>query len=174
MDVIILDKNCIKLKGKTTSILINPSDSMNKSEAEAVIVPATYQGQSFPKVEGLRIIIKGPGEYEVNGVKITAFSGASDLVSFVDMDGLKILAGNGLSIEKIQDKIEECHIAVINADSEFNYSVLSTIEPRVILVYGEKKGEVAKQVGKDNPEKVSKFSTTYEKLPAELQMLLLE
>ncbi len=174
MDVVVLGKNTLRVKGKNSSIIINPSQSTNKTEADAVLVLNSYEDYSDKKIEGFRIVIKGSGEYEIGGAKISAIRADERLVAKLDVDGIKILISNGISLEKVQDKVDECDILLINADSDFNHSVVTSFEPSIVLIYGEKSEDVIKSLGKNGSEKVTKFSTTLEKLPSEMQVYLLE
>lgn len=173
MDVILLGQKSIRVKGKNSSIIVNPTLSINKVEADAILVTEDDENFSDKKVEGFRIILRGPGEYEINGAKVSAIKVEGKMVAKLDVDRVKVLISNGLSLEKVQDKIDECDILLINADSDFNHSVVTSFEPSVVMVYGEKSEDVAKSLGKDSSEKTTKFSTTFEKLPSEMQVYLL-
>ena len=173
MDVVQLSQNTLRIKGKNASIVVNPTISISKTEADAIVLLSSYVDQSFAKIEGSRIIVQGPGEYEINGVKISTTRVNQDLVARIEIDGLKLLVGSGSLIEQIQDKIEECEIGVINADNNFNYSVLTSLEPSVLIIYGQKKEEAVKSLGKDTSIKFSKYSTTADKLPEEMEVILL-
>lgn len=173
MDVILLNQNTLKIKGKASSLVVNPNSSTNKTEANAILLLSSYSDQKFGKIEGAHITIKGPGEYEVNGMKISATSVGQELVAKIDVDDLKLLLGSGSAIEKVLDKIEECQVAVVGSESEFNHSTLTKLEPKVLIVYGDKQEDVAKSLGKDNAIKAIKYSTTAEKLPEEMEVVLL-
>ncbi len=173
MDVILLNENTLKIKGKNASIIINPSTSTSKTEADAIILLKSDLSFNPDKIEGSRITIKGPGEYEISGVKISTTRVEEDQVARVDVDNVKVLVGNGSAIEKIHDKIEEAQVVVINSDEEFNHSILTSLEPNVLLVYGAKRTEVAKSLGKDEAASASKYSTSSDKLPAEMEVILL-
>lgn len=173
MDVTLLNKNTLRVKGKTASLIIDPTSSLAKTEADAILLLGDYADQGSGKVDGARITIKGPGEYEVGGIKVSATRVGKELVASLDVDGLKLLVGKGSTIEEIHDRIEECQIAVINSESEFNHSFLTSLEPNALLIYGDKKEEVVKSLGKTDAAKASKFSTTSEKLPEEMQVVLL-
>ena len=110
----------------------------------------------------------------MSGVKILTTRVGDSLVARVDVDSVKLLIGSGISIEKIHDNAPECDVAVINSDKDFNQGVLTSLEPKVLLIYGEGKEEVVKSLGKSEASKLSKFSITSEKLPAEMQVFLLE
>lgn len=173
MDVIILGQKSIRIKGKNSSIVLNPTLSISKAEADAILVTEDDENFSDKKVEGSRITLRGPGEYEINGAKVSAIRVEEKMVAKLDIDRVKVLIGNGISLEKVQDKIEGCDILLIYADSDFNHSVVTSFEPSVVMIYGEKSEDVAKSLGKDSPEKTAKFSTTFEKLPSEMQVYLL-
>ena len=173
MDVILIGPKSIKLKGKKSSLVVNPTSNISKTDTEGVLVLGDYEEKSFSKLEGQRIIISGPGEYEVNGAKISAIKDNGGLACVVDLDGVKVLVGSGKGIEKIYDKIDNCNVVVVWAEDDFDHGVLPKIEPNVILIYGSKSQEVGKSLGKDSIDKVIKFSTTHDKLPEDLQVFLL-
>ena len=142
MDIILLDKNTLRIKGKNASFVVNP-DSSIKTETDAVVLLG-FSDSVFPKITGSRITIKGPGEYEVNGIKISASAVGKSLVASTEIDGIKLLIGSGDSIGRREDNIPECDIAIVSADSDFNQAILTSLEPKVLLVYGENKEKVAK------------------------------
>lgn len=174
MDVMLIGKNSLRIKGKNASFVVNPDSSVGKTEADAIVLLTAHSDQIFPKIQGSRITIKGPGEYEISEIKISTTKVDWNLVARADVDAVKLLVGSGESIEKIHDKIEECDIAIVNSDTDFNQAVLTSLEPKVLLVYGDNKEGVAKSLGKSEATRVSKFSTSLEKLPSEMEMVLLE
>lgn len=173
MDVMLLGKNTLRIKGKNASFVINPDSLTSKTETDAIVLLGTNSGSTFPKIEGSRITIKGPGEYEISGIKISTTAVGQNLVANAEVDGVKLLIGSAESIERIHDNTPECDIAIVGSDTEFNQAVLTSLEPRVLLVYGDNKEAVAKSLGKSEAVKASKFSATSEKLPEEMQLVLL-
>ncbi len=173
MDIALLNPNTLRIKSKNASIVVNPTSSTNKTEADAILLLTIYAKEGLAKIEGSRITIKGPGEYEMGGIKVSTTRVGQELVARVDVDGVKLLIGSGSTIEEIHDKIEECEVAVINSEGSFNYSILTTLEPSVLIVYGDKKEDVAKSLGKDSAIRTSKYSTTSDKLPQEMEVVLL-
>ncbi len=173
MDIMILPGDGLRVKGKNSTLVLNPTVATTKTEADGVILLDKFLSFNDSKIEGSRIRIIGPGDYEVGGAKITAISVFEKLAVRIDIDNVKILIGNGEAIEKIQDKVEDSDILVVNADMKFNYSTLASLEPKVLMVYGELKDEVGKSLGKENAEKMNKYSVTKDKLPSELQFILL-
>lgn len=172
MDVILLGKNSIRVKGKKSSFVIDPTTELGKTEADAAINLSNLPSFSAAKLDGSRVTFSGPGEYEVGGVKMSLLPAVGERVGFFDIDYISVLAGSGAAIEKVQEKAESADIVVVNANGEFNYSILATLEPKVLIVYGDKKDEVKKALGKEG-EVMSKFSTAKEKLTDEMQLVLL-
>lgn len=172
MDIILLGKNSIRIKTKKSSFVIDPTTELGKTEAEAAIKLSNVSNFSAAKLEGSRVTFSGPGEYEVGGVKMSLIAAGNECVGFFDIDNMSLLAGSGAALEKVQEKAENADIVVVNADAEFNYSVVTSLEPKVIVVYGNNKEEVKKVLGKEG-EVMSKFSTGKEKLADEMQLILL-
>lgn len=172
MDIALVGPDSLKLKGKKSTVIVNPTSKISKTEAETIIVLGAYEDKNFSKVDGSRIVIDGPGEYEVNGIKVSVVRSGEELASLVDIDNVKVLVGGGAAIEKVHDKVDNCNIVVVYADKDFDHTALTSIEPNVILVYGSKKEEVAKSLGKSD-SRTNKFSATSEKLPEDLQVFVL-
>lgn len=173
MDVISIGPKSLKLKGKKSTLIVNPTSSISKTEAEGILLLGDYEDKNFSKVEGSRIVINGQGEYEVSGTKISAIKRDDKIGYVVDLDNVKILIGEGKQIEKIYEKVENCNVVVVFTNEEFDYGVLPKIEPNVILLCGDRKDEVSKSLGKDSAEKINKFSSTSDKLPEDIQVFLL-
>src|SRR3989344_8302726 len=117
MDIALLDQKAIKVKGKSSAIVIDPNTSTLKVEANAIIMLEDSADFSDKKIEGSRITVKGPGEYEIGGAKISGIKIGEKLVVRIDIDGVKVLVGSGASIEKISDKIDASEVIIINSDS---------------------------------------------------------
>jgi hypothetical protein len=173
MDIILLDKKTIRVKGKKASVVINPTSSISKTEAESAIYLDNSSDLSNTKIENLRITIKGPGEYEVNGVNVSVINSDGENVAFLDTDKIKITVGKGAVVQKVIEKAENSDIAVIDVNSEFDYAELTKLEPKVLIVHGQFKDEVKKTLGKDDAESTTKYSITSDKLPSEMQLVLL-
>lgn len=171
MDVFILGEKSIRIKGKKGSFVIDPDLSIGKTEADAAIKLASDESFSINKLEGVRVTFSGPGEYEVGGIKMLIMRSGNESAAIFNVDNLNILIGSGSVLEKIQDKVESPDIVIVNANLEFNYSVVTAFEPKVIIVYGDKKDEVKNTLGKEG-EKTTKFSVTKEKLSDEMQLIL--
>ena len=78
MDIALLPKNSLKIKIKKTSIMVDPNKEMPKTDTDAVIALNGNIDES--RVNGYRVLINGAGEYEVGGLKISAFRATDDLI----------------------------------------------------------------------------------------------
>ena len=165
MDIVLLDKASIKLKTRNATFVINPTSVIPKTEASASL---SFEGKpDTSKIEGSRVSISAPGEYEISGIKITGIRSNGKTAYLVDGDGLKLLFGKFSSLESLEN-FPEIHIGVFDVDT-FKDNVLIKIEPRVTLLYGEARDTALKELCKN--EKISKYSITLEKLPEENQVI---
>ena len=174
MEVAIIGEKTLRIKSKNSTVIIDPAKNINKIQADATIYTSLNGSLTGAKIEGSRIDIKGPGEYEIGGIKVEGIKVDGDLAVVLEVEGVKLLIGSGKEVKEIHDKIGAFHVAVINADSDFEYSSLTSLEPNILIVYGNKREDVKKFLGKTDIGKASKFSITIDKLPQEMQMVLLE
>ncbi len=167
MEISTLSKSSIRIKGKTSILVVDPE---NKIDSNAVLL--LDPNNNFDKSEG--ILIKGPGEYETGGVKITGIKGETGLAYNITIDNLTILLGNLSTLEKIHTKLKESNILIVNSNEVIEATFLTGLVTNAIIFYGEKSAETAKSFGKENVSSVSKYVTTIDKLPAEVEAMILE
>lgn len=170
MDVTLLEKNSLKIRGKHAGLVVNPAV---KTTADAVLL----LGQApldISKAEGQRLVIEGPGEYEVSGVKVSSFGNKRDLAYEISMDGLDVFLANGETLKKSHDAKRECQVLILHADSIIDQSLIAALSSSLVILYGEKAEEVAKTLGKEplGPTE-KKFSITSDKLPEEMKVAVL-
>lgn len=173
MEISYISPNCIKIKGKHSSLIIDPSsDLRSKVGADAIVLLCNFNDFNPNKIEDYRVLIKGEGEYEIAGIKISAARVDNNLIYNCQIDGINLLLAKTSTLEGIVDKLKEYEITVLNAESEINESLITSLEPKVALFYGEKAKEALKILGKEI-KPVSKYVTTREKLPEETEVVLL-
>lgn len=172
MDIQILSGESLKLKTKKTTLIIDPNLSIPKSDADAIV--AFDKNLEISKVANHRLLINGVGEYEVGGLKISSAKIGSGLMFSFGLENLEtaLIKASFLS-EASLDKIKNYDVVLVNADSEINQSVLTAMEPRIIVLYGLKAKEAAKELGKANLTPSSKVSFSEDKLPEETEIYLL-
>jgi len=172
MDFQILGDDTLRIKGKKVNLAIDPKEKITKFDAEAILL--TDKVFDASRVNDYRVIVEGPGEYEVSGIKITAIKSDGGLIYELVSEGANILVARASALEKTPaDKLDDYKIVVVNADSELNQTVITAMEPRVVVLYGKMKNEGAKKLGSTTTTVSSKFSLSEDKLPEELEVMLL-
>lgn len=172
MEIAIVSGDSLKVKGKTAQVLIDPSSDMAKTEASAILLLSS-QHAHVSKVEGYRLVIEGPGEYEISGIKISAFELHNHLAYEIHVDGVELLLVTAQSLKASLEKVKEYHVVVVRSDASLNQSVITTLSPQVVILYGEKAKDEAKLLGKDTASTIQKYQTTVEKLPEEMEVVVL-
>ena len=173
MDIAILDTNFIKIRGKRACFVVDPETSKSKAKiaADAIILLKDPNDSDFSNIENYRVVIKRPGEYEVNGIMIAGRQTDGGIGYKIIVDGVNIVLGKTSDIAKILDKIDSCQLLILNADSEINQAIVSSLEPNIVILYGEKSIEGVK-MDKKNSLPVQKYSLTKEKLPEEMEVVV--
>lgn len=171
MDVAILG-NALKIRSKNASFVVNPVKAISKVNADAIFVLGNNLEIDTSRVLDHRIIINGPGEYEVGGVKISVVLGAEGLAYNLFLDNTTVVLGKVSDISKLQENIPSCQIALLEVDEDLK-SIVAKLEPKIVILYGDKKMDGLKLLGKEGIEPVQKFSTTKGKLPEEMEVVVL-
>ena len=144
---------------------------VQKFDADAVLVIDKASDPS--RVNESRVILDGVGEYEVSGLKISGLK-SKETMYVLSSEGVAAVIAKASSLEKLSpDKVGEYKIVIINADSDLNQSIVTAMEPSAVVLYGEKKKELAKILGKENALLSSKITLMEDKLPDEMDVMLL-
>lgn len=171
MDVTLLSPNSVRIKGKTVSFIVEPRDTKGKLTADAVITfdttPIDISG-----IEGARVTLAGAGDYEVGGVKMAGVKNNEASLYYINLDSMMLMVGKASTL-KSKEVVRDADIAVIFADSPVDTSLLATLNPRTVIFYGPQSQENIKLLGKETSAS-TKYSVTKDKLPAELEALLLQ
>lgn len=172
MDIQVFEKDTLKIKIKKTTLAVDPKTPIQKFDADAVLVmDKTFDAK---RINGFRVIIDQAGEYEVSGLKISGIKTDGDTMFVFNYDNTEMIVTKSSFLEKAEkDKIGDYQIIVINTDSVLNPSIVTAMEPRVVILYGENAKEGAKALGKENVTKSSKASVVENKLPEELEVIVL-
>lgn len=172
MEVALLEKTSLKIKSKNANFVVDPFSQLPKTSTDAVIV---LEGEAdLSKVTDYRVVIKSSGEYEVGGIKISGINLENAVVYDLTIDNMSVLLAKTSSMAKVSDKIREYEVAIFNVDSEINQTVVTALEPRVVILYGEKALEAAKTLGKEEAGASQKYAVTQDKLPEEMQVVVLK
>lgn len=173
MEVALLDKTSLRIKSKHTNFVVDPLGKLSKTPTDAVLI-LSGDSVDLSKVMDYRVVIKSPGEYEVGGIKISAIDMDGSTVYGLTIDNVDILLAKTSSVTKVSEKLKEYQIAIFNVDSEINQTVVTALGSRVVILYGEKATDAAKTLGKEDAQVLQKFSAAEDKLPEEMQVVLLK
>ena len=164
-----IQKDGLRLKSKLALFGINPTTKVPGMNAVAFL----SEKDSTQVNEG--VILSGPGEYEIGGVKISGIrSGENTVYDFI-LDGVSVLVGRILPLEKLQNKVKEADIVILVADDPTikDVAFATSIATSVLMVYGPEAKTLIEAMSKDTTQTMNKFSSTKDKLPQEMQTILL-
>ncbi len=168
MEIALLQKSGLRIKGKQATVAVDPQD---KSFYEAILT-IEKSPEEITKQENV-IVISGTGEYEIGGIKMTGTQSETGMIYSLAVDSVEILIGKLDSLDKMQHKLKEHHIVIVDCNAEGSASFITSLTENVVIFYGEKAKEVAASFGKENVKELNKYSTTKDKLPAEVETVLL-
>lgn len=171
VDIAILGKNSLKLKGKQVTFIIDPTSAMPKTPADAVILLDGGSDIDVSRATDYRIIISGPGGYEVGGAKISGLKTPKGILYKFSIDDLVIILGS--PTEANMEGFNACQVAVVSTNNDFNESFVTGLEPKITVLYGDKKTEAAKTLGAETVSSVSKITITKDKLPEKMEVIVL-
>lgn len=172
MDIQIFDTASLRIKNKKTTLAFDPSKNVSKFDADAVVL--TGDGADVSRVNNSRVVIDGPGDYEISGLKISGIGSVSDRIYVLNSENTNVLVAKTSALNKLSsDKLGDYQIVVLNADEDLNQTVVTAMEPRAVVLYGEKKKEGAKSLGSNNGSTASKVTISEDKLPEELEVFIL-
>lgn len=153
-------------------------------------------------ITGAELIINGPGEYEAGGISVVGVSTYHDkekgaqrgknTVYNITVDGLNIVHLGDLGDKLTEEQIDEIGLTdillvpvggVYTVDSKAASDLVSQIEPKIVIPMHyslpglkfelEPVETFLKEMGFENPEPQPKLSITRDKLPGELQVVIL-
>ncbi|MDO8620754.1 MAG: hypothetical protein Q7R31_00495 [Candidatus Levybacteria bacterium] len=173
MDIAIVNESSIKIRGKHVGFIIDPPIDGPKISADGVIYLSNDLPVDVSRVEEYRVIIKGPGEYQVSGAMITGVKADKEYVYKIVLDDVQILVAKASDISKFKGDMDSSEVLILNVNSEIEASVITNMEPRVVILYGEKKEEAAKILGKSEIKKTEKATVSKEQLPEMMEVIVL-
>jgi len=165
----VLPKQTLRIRGKHATVVVNPAD---KVQHDAAIL----LGMKLPEatIEEGAVVIKGPGEYEIGGIKMTGIQTDPDVIFSLQIDGVDVLLGTIPSLEKMQHKLKEHNITTVLCNTADNASFVTALASNVIIFYGSNAAAVSGSFGNQTTKTVQKYQTTADKLPPEVETILLQ
>ncbi|MBI4084818.1 MAG: hypothetical protein HY431_02830 [Candidatus Levybacteria bacterium] len=167
MEIALLPKNGLKMKGKNATILVDASDKTIVHSAVILLNENTEAKRTET------VFIQGPGEYEVGGIKIGGYRNNTFVAYSITVDTIDILLGTAEALENMQQKLKEHHILIVSTNSLIDSSFVTSLASNAVLFYGEKGSEVIKGFASEAVKKLAKYQVTKDKLPQEMETILL-
>lgn len=150
---------CFKIQSGEKTLVFDPyakSIGLNPPSFQADIALVTHEHSdhnNISAVKGDYFLINGPGEYEVEGVKVRGITSFHDnergakrgfnTLYIVDLEGIKVLHMGDFGQEKLEDRqleeIEDVDILMIPVGGFFTIgaknavSVINQIEPGIVI-----------------------------------------
>jgi len=158
MEITYIGHSSFKIKGKEISLVIDPYDpkigyKYPKQECDVLLTTHDHFDHHYVEgVNGYKLHIDGPGEYEISNVfvnGIPAFHDAkdgtergNDTIYLIEIDGFSILHLGDLGHELTKEHME--HIPYVDVllipvggkytiDAEIASKVISSIEPGIVI-----------------------------------------
>jgi len=166
MEIALLQKSVLRIKGKNATFVVNPQTSV---AVNAVLL--LDPNDQFTTDEA--VILNGAGEYEIGGVKLTGLGNEKSVLYSMNMDGMEIILGTASLLSSMQHKLKEYNIVIVNCEEIVDAAFLTSLATNTVLFYGEKAPEVAEGFEKEKLQKTNKYSASLGKLPAEMETILL-
>lgn len=172
VDIAVIENKSLRLKGKQVTFVIDPSPKMPKTSADAIIVLDGMNNVDVSRVTDSRIIIAGPGSYEVGGAKVSGTKTPKGTAYKFLIDGVGIVLVGSATDAKIED-FNAGQVAIVNTSSDFSESFVTALEPKMVVLYGDKGNEAAKTLGAESTISASKTTITKDKLPEKMEVVVL-
>ncbi|HZU12548.1 MAG TPA: MBL fold metallo-hydrolase [Chloroflexota bacterium] len=151
MDITYAGDASFLLRGEGT-VAINPTA---KSDAAIRLFSSRQRGK--------KLIINGPGEYEIGDVLITTVpAGNGKLAHAVDLDGIRVLhlpdAGTSFDDQTLRD-IGRVDILILHADDVAAVGrAINDLVPRTVVPYGAYASQVCVLTGVKDAESLTRFT----------------
>ncbi len=182
MEIMWHGERCFTIKGKETTIVVDPYEkadhALKEVKADTVLLTGDYDGTAILKKGADKAqIVNWPGEYEIKGVPIVAIPSYSKQVLESDKTGGKIILFSfmvdGIKLchlgtlggevdEETMEKIGDVDVLMVPAagkealDSKKAHEIIESIDPRIVVPMNYKGSEVEillKQLGITDPRK---------------------
>lgn len=138
MDITYLGHSSFKLRGKTACVITDPFDpkfvglKYPSTDADIVTISHNHSDHNQSQlVKGVRMVVNGPGEYEISGISIIG------IPSFHDTKKGEERGSNTIHVFEI-DELRVAHLGDLGCDlTDEQVSDLGSIDVLIIPVGGE-------------------------------------
>jgi L-ascorbate metabolism protein UlaG (beta-lactamase superfamily) len=162
MDITYLGHSSFRIKGKNATVIMGGDGKMSVAD----------RGGEDPYSIG------GAGEYEIKGVGVIGITTAGTIIYHVEVDGVTVVhlgtldhALTGAAVDAL-DGVDILMVPV----SSVAISVISEIEPSIVIPMQHDPDQLRaflKEIGKEDVAAQPKFSVTKDKIPEQMQVVVL-
>ncbi len=150
MEISLVSSDSIKIKGKNASVVFDPA---GKVDAEIVIATIPLDSLMIDKVEGVRLVISGPGDYEAGGISVTGKS-QKGRAFYTVTESMKIAFADSVVANLLPDD-EDFDAVIIHVTDAFSDEVLASVSAKTVILYGDL---TLATVTSENSEKTAKIN----------------
>lgn len=166
MEIALLPKSALRIKGKTASFVVNPQGPVSSNAVLLLDPSAEFDTEDA-------VVIKGAGEYEIGSIKIAGTRNEKSVLYSMHLDGIDLIVGDITLFSAMQHKLKEHNIVVVNCDELTDASFLTSLAVNAVLFYGDNAQEVSQGFEKEKLKQMNKYTASLGKLPAEMETILL-
>ena len=138
MEIRFLGNQTIYIKGKKESVLVNPTDKDGSLKLGGRIIAFTSKDFDNLGLSTEKVILRGPGEYEIGGVEVQGVNGGNgDVIYVFTIDGVTVGVFGDLKealSDKKQEKISSLDVMLISIKKN------ESISDKLILDWAKKWG----------------------------------
>lgn len=190
MEITHLGHACFRLRAKNTALVIDPFSSkmtglrMSKVTADAVLCTHGHlDHHDLERVEGYRVVIDAPGEYEVGGAQILGIAAFHITLYQIKLEGLTLahLGDLGQTLtDKMVEELDGVDILMIPTGGVNTIGpaeaaqVVAQLEPKIVIPMHYPVDLFLKEMGKEGVKPQPKLVITKDKLPEEMEVIVLE
>lgn len=164
MEIKSIRDSTLLLKGKTASLILDPQTISIGEEVEG-------------EIKSSRLVISGPGEYEVKGVKILGVAAGERTNYEIKIDGLKLAIIHGKITEKYEEVFSDLDVLLLSlpVDGPSPQELVLKLEPKIVVVYKtEDPTKFLKDIGREGVLPSSRLVVKKDSIPAELEAVWLK
>lgn len=132
MEISRLSDTSVKIKTKTAVLVVDPDA---KVEAEVILHITPFEtGEEL--VTNKKIVIDGPGDYEIMDVAITGTSYGDFMGYSIDDGSTRVLVAPSHAIDKVKDE-EGYSALIVKAVAALDIEKITSFAPDVCIVLGD-------------------------------------
>lgn len=181
MEITYFGQSSFRIRGKHATVVMDPCIPFPKHvTADIVTVSEDHPNHNAThQIEGTAYVVNGPGEYEIKGVGVIGRMIEKNTIYRIEIDGVSIVhlgdLNRTLSAEEV-DSLNGVDILMIPVNGSA-VPLINEIEPSVVIPMRYSRDDLAeflKETGKEGAAPQPKLTVTRDKLPEQMQVVILE